>query len=304
MTAALRLYALQHCAVAASAVAALFADAAPPGSTVRNGLVVLVVVAGASAGVGAAGSSVAVERRFTKLLCGPDAQALAVLNARMRAVDMACLLLAPLFAGALLQWCGFGTTVWALTAYNAAAVWPERALLRAAAAVAPAMEAAACCGDGGNTVGWREAWRVYASQPVLPAALALAALYCTVLSLGFLMTAYLHARGVPEVAVALARGGGALAGLAATAAFPRLARHAAPMPTLAAAGVAAQLLWLLLGVLPQLLAPPDAASAGPLLRLLMAGLALSRFGLWTADLAVSQVRTPLFRFRTRFSLNP
>ena len=287
VAAATRLYALQHACVAASALLALIAAAAAPHSAGRALLAVLLVASGAAAGVGAAGSSLAVERQFTKSLCGADVAALARLNARMRAVDLACLLLAPIFAGALLQGAGLAAAVLALSAYNAAAFWPERALLRAAALAAPNIEARDPAANAATEEGpgWRQALALYRKQSVLPAALSLALLYFTVLSLGFLMTAYLHARGVPDVAIAIVRAAGAATGLAATASFPRLATRV-PLPMLAACGVAMQLFWLLIGVIPQL---TDVASSAPLLRLLMASLALSRFGLWTADLAVSQM---------------
>ncbi len=292
VAAATRLYALQHFAVAASALAALLAAAAPERSAARAALATLLVACGACAGVGAAGSSLAVERRFTKALCGDDTARLAGLNARMRAVDLSCLLLAPIFAGALLQYAGLATAVLALLAYNAAAFWPERALLRAAAAAAPAIEARDSRDDdvsaGSSSSRWREGLAVYCRQPVLPAALALALLYFTVLSLGFLMTAYLHSRGIPDTVIAVVRAFGAASGLSATAAFPRLARSMR-MRVIAAVGCAAQLTWLLIGVVPQLIGG-DTADAKPRLRLLMASLALSRFGLWTADLAVSQAR--------------
>jgi iron-regulated transporter 1 len=129
------------------------------------------------------------------------------------------------------------------------------------------------------------AWAVYARQPVFPAAVALALLYFTVLSLGFLMTAYLHWRGVSDVTLSLFRGAGAAAGLAAAALFPRAAR-AVPLPALAATAAAFQLAWLIIGVLPNVASPASA----PLLRLLMASIALSRAGLWMTDLAVSQAR--------------
>lgn len=283
---ATRLYSLQHAGVALSALLALLASRAAPGAG-RDALAALLVAAGASAGVGAAGSSLAVERHFAKALCGDDTHALSRLNARMRAVDLACLLLAPIFAGALLQGAGLAAAVLTLLAYNAAALWPERALLCAAAAAAPALEARSDTSAAETSASWRDGVRVYARQPVRAAALALALLYFTVLSMGFLMTSYLHARGVPDVAIALVRAAGAVCGLSATAVFPRLSRRV-PMPVIAAGGVASQLLWLSIGVAPQLLAPPGVAAGQPLLRLLMAGLALSRFGLWMTDLAVTQ----------------
>ena len=66
------------------------------------------------------------------------------------------------------------------------------------------------------------AWRLYLGQKALPAALALALLYLTVMSLGLLMTAYLKWHGMSEATLSLARGLGAASGIAATFVFPVL----------------------------------------------------------------------------------
>lgn len=63
-------------------------------------------------------------------------------------------------------------------------------------------------------------WVTYFKQSVWPAALALALLYFTVLSLGLLMTAYLKWQGMSEAVLSLYRGAGAISGLLATVAFP------------------------------------------------------------------------------------
>ena len=68
-------------------------------------------------------------------------------------------------------------------------------------------------------------WRTYFSQSVWPAALALALLYLTVLSLGLLMTAYLKWQGMSEAELSLYRGAGAVSGLLATIVFPMLNRR-------------------------------------------------------------------------------
>lgn len=60
----------------------------------------------------------------------------------------------------------------------------------------------------------------YFKQSVWPAALSLALLYLTVLSLGLLMTAYLKWQGMTEAVLSLYRGAGAVSGLLATVAFP------------------------------------------------------------------------------------
>jgi iron-regulated transporter 1 len=295
--AACRLYALQHACVAVSCAAAAAALACTgPGRAV---LACVVVASGAFAGVGASGSSLSVEREWTKALHADDAAALTTLNARMRAVDLSCLLLAPIAAAGLLQLAGPPVAVLCFAVYNAVVYWPECRLLSAAQAASPALQqprapAPAPAGTAATasvsaTAGLRGTWAVYARQPVFPAAVALALLYLTVLSLGFLMTAYLHWCGVHDVVIAIFRAVGAATGLSATAAFPPAAR-ATRLPVIAAAAVAFQLLWLLIGVLPVSFSSGSASlPAPPLLRLLMASIAISRAGLWMADLAVSQL---------------
>ena len=63
-------------------------------------------------------------------------------------------------------------------------------------------------------------WATYFKQSVWPAALALALLYLTVLSLGLLMTAYLKWQGMTEAVLSLYRGAGAVSGLLGTVVFP------------------------------------------------------------------------------------
>lgn len=67
-----------------------------------------------------------------------------------------------------------------------------------------------------------QGWRTYFSQAVWPAAVSLALLYLTALSLGLLMTAYLKWQGMSEAELSLYRGAGAISGLLATVVFPML----------------------------------------------------------------------------------
>jgi len=65
-------------------------------------------------------------------------------------------------------------------------------------------------------------WGTYFKQRLWPAALALALLYLTVLSLGLMMTAYLKWQGMTEAELSLYRGAGAISGLLSTVIFPSL----------------------------------------------------------------------------------
>ena len=65
-------------------------------------------------------------------------------------------------------------------------------------------------------------WGIYFQQRLWPAALALALLYLTVLSLGLLMTAYLKWQGMTEAELSLYRGAGAVSGLLSTVVFPTI----------------------------------------------------------------------------------
>ena len=136
------------------------------------------------------------------------------------------------------------------------------------------------------------------------------------LSFGPLATAYLNWRGLGEVELAAWRGVGAAAGIAATAAFPRI-RSGLGSDAAGALGIGSQFLCMLVGCLAAFLppslssfaavSPPRSSSSssssaaaaaavggkggssGPGgARLLAASLALSRFGLWLFDLFASQ----------------
>ena len=64
----------------------------------------------------------------------------------------------------------------------------------------------------------------YSKLAIFRPALALALVYCTVLSFGSIMTAYAYTRGIDEATLAIARGVGAGCGLLGTVIFPRLSK--------------------------------------------------------------------------------
>jgi len=295
LAAATRYAALQAACTLASAGAVLAAlhwrqqDGPAAGLTPRTiGLGALAIGGAAGAAVGAAGAAVSVEREWCAALAGGDGGALASLNTGMRRIDLVALVAAPAAVGAVLSGAGptAGTALLAVCA--AAAAGPQLALLRAAQRAAPdrlrggGVAEAAAHAPPLPKARPGDALRAYGGAPAWPAGAALALLYCTVLSFGPTMTAYLQWRGLGAAELAGWRGAGAVAGLAATLAWPP-ARRAWGLDGAAGAGLAAQWAALAPALTAAVASPAVGAARG-----LAAGLALSRAGLWGFDLAASQ----------------
>ena len=177
-------------------------------------------------------SCAAVEREWTKALCGSDSSALASLNAAMKRIDLTCLIASPIVVGLLAQHGGglppMAAATLGLLAWNLVSWAPEVMLLRLAQRRSPALaadkkttaaphSATSTSASSRAHLGWRQrlqgglgrqasAWGLYARQPAAAAALALALLYLTVLSWGTLMTAYVKSLGLPEAELATCRG--------------------------------------------------------------------------------------------------
>lgn len=308
LVAASHMYLLQHGMLSASASAAL----ALLWSGVRKGMLfwtglVTVISAGAFSTLGALGSTLSVEREWTKALCGTDSTALAALNAAMKRIDLICLIASPILVGLVMQHGGsqpMAAASFILLVWNLAS-WPLEVLLlrfaqRSSIALAtekhqrpePVADASSDINSSPASNPLRQhvqGWAVYARQPVVLAALALALLYLTVMSWGALMTAYIKELGLPEAELAIYRGLGAVSGILATILFPRLHRVLGLM-AIGSISVWLQLACLLGAVLPSMAAKFGAA-IGTKTRLytLVWGLVLSRFGLWSFDLAVNQL---------------
>jgi len=310
-------------------------------------LAAVVVAAGALSGVGSAGAALAVEREWPAAVAASAASSaaedgrrsafLSRVNSRMRAIDLGCQLLAPVLAGALMAALGGRAAALASAGFCACAWGPQALLLRSAVGRSAALSRPKACeaevageeeaGTGaaevppagsGSGSGSLAAWA--RQGPLAAPALSLALLYCTVLSLGMMMTAWLKTEGLTEAAIAGARGAGALSGIGAALAFPRVAaalaarddgrrRRDGGVAAAGLVGIALQLSALLVGVLPTVIAaaaagpeaggaaalpagsaaaaPPPARPPSPALALLLPGLVASRAGLWTFDLAVT-----------------
>jgi iron-regulated transporter 1 len=311
------MYIVQHVLICASALAAAGAFFLEPSSIGRAGLSAIVVLAGTLAGAGATGSALSVEQVWVVAICGKDKEALTSLNSKMRAVDLAALLLAPLAAAAALQF----TTSWmfaiAFAVYSGISFFPEAFLLRLAGVALNAGinreefdsisskekgiteetkkdedESLSSSSEMVLDAERKDSCRVnyyplvlYSKQPSALLMFALALLYFTVLSFHGVMTVYLKVEGSSDVSISIFRGAGAVFGIFSTVVFPCVTGRIS-LPTLSAMSVLFQLIFISLGAVP--LSLNILFSRDVLLNLFQGFTAVSRFGLWLADLAISQ----------------
>lgn len=312
-----RMYMMQNAAVAASAAAVFpLLSGSPPAGLMFWVATCITIACGSISSVGAMGSTLAVEREWAKALCQGDSAALAALNSGMRRIDLTCLIVAPVAVGFLMTFGGSRAAVAAICLWNLVVWVPEVALLSYSVRQTPNLregEVPAMTSEEtvdqlqlpdqsvynaqqpiaakrGNALRRTlDGWHTYAKQLVLPAAFALALLYLTVMSLGLLMTAYLKSLGMTEAVLSLFRGVGAASGVAATITYPVLHRRLGGERA-GTLGIWAQAGCLWVSIAPSLATKTGAALPAPLVsHVLVLGVAASRWGLWTFDLAVSQM---------------
>ena len=126
---------------------------------------------------------------------------------------------------------------------------------------------------------------LYVGHEVFWASISYALLWFTVLTNGGLMTAYLEWRGVPSSIVGLSRGAGAVFGLAGTFVFPFIQRLTSSVESAALYSI--WLFWILL--LPAMVSFYMAGETLVSDYVLMASCVVSRVGLWSFDLAQTQI---------------
>ena len=309
---AVNMYIVQHVLICASALSAAGAFFFDPNSIGRASLSAIVVATGVLAGAGSTGSALSVEQVWVVALCGTNKEALTNLNSKMRAVDLAALLLAPLAAAAALQFTNSFVFVIGFAIYSGISFFPEVFLLQLArnalskrlSAEKLAIETISSESDDkkieivstekDSSVKVHQSFLfkslsnpiiLYAKQPSVLLMLALAILYFTVLSFHGVMTVYLKAEGSSDVTISAFRGAGAIFGILSTAVFPFTTAYIS-LPTLSAISVLFQLFFVTLGAIP--LSFNILLSRYLLLNLFQGFIAVSRFGLWLADLSISQ----------------
>eukprot|EP00047_Mylnosiga_fluctuans_P024533 m.163286 g.163286 ORF g.163286 m.163286 type:complete len:533 (+) comp9876_c0_seq8:24-1622(+) len=274
----------------------------------------------ATADVGALIGTLAVERDWVKVVTAGDSELLARTSAILRRIDLTCQLVAPLVVGLVMQFTGSATatgkTMGALLigGWNLVAMVPEYLLLIRVYNSYPALQApkqpTAVRAESSllqtmfrQFITLARGWRVYFQQSCALAGVALALLYCTVLSFHTIMTAYLYYRGISESLLSVARGAGAITGVGATFIFPPLQRRLGLTRTGSLASIL-QLGCLVLAFVSPFMADTgqgDCSSVAPAeyddcisgrnreIVMLSLGVVASRTGLWLFDLAVSQM---------------
>lgn len=252
----------------------------------------LAIVCGAGSSLGSLGSKICLEKKLARALTCDDSRALTQLNAGLRRIDLSCKILAPGVAGLLLTHGGPKICVLFIVTWNVAMWFPEILCIHFLLKKEEYSYLMNECNPrsdslhsrSGHFQNYLEAWRIYFSQDVCKAALSLALLFYTVLSFGSVMVPYLYSRGMTEATLGLYRGVGAAFGILATLSLSSLTRKLGLLWS-GTIGVYMQLFCLFIGVSGVLLGMDNVVST----HLLVLGVVLSRWGLWTFDMVVTQL---------------
>jgi len=277
-------------------------------------LVAMLIISGMASKLGSLASTLAVEKEWVKILCEGDSEMLAETNARMRRIDLICKLVAPIFVGLIMTGSGPMTGTIVIGLWNFVSMFPEYIVLTLTYSSFPALkepkatpvESEAKTSILQNVmqvfISLKSGWKIYSNLDVFRPALALALLYCTVLSFGSIMTAYAYNRGVEEATLAAFRGVGAAFGLLGTFIFPIMVSKRGLIQT---GGISIWFQLVLLGLC--IVSTFFSGHTGDCsefegtehdgcihdrnveVGLLITGVVVSRCGLWMFDLAVTQM---------------
>eukprot|EP00258_Populus_trichocarpa_P020300 XP_006388038.2 solute carrier family 40 member 2 [Populus trichocarpa] len=288
-------------------------------------LVILTNLSGAVGVLSTLAGTILIEREWVVVISeGHPPGVLTRINSIIRRIDLTCKLLAPVISGFIMSFVSVKASAMTLAIWNTIAVWLEywlftsvhngipaltessqrrisrlsRSDMEEITSISPEREGLISPGSENSVsvdLGWRRrltqsfskvpfvgAWLVYLQQDVLLPGVSLALLYFTVLSFGTLMTAALEWEGIPAYVIGIARGISAMIGIAATVVYPILQSRISILRT----GLWS--IWsqwtCLLVCIASIWVQNHLLSA----YMLMAGVAISRLGLWMFDLSVIQ----------------
>ncbi|GMH92876.1 hypothetical protein TrST_g12084 [Triparma strigata] len=261
-------------------------------------LIVMVHVFGASAQIASSGSTVSIEKDWVPEIAKSyqDPGWLTQTNVSMRQIDLGCKVLAPVFAGFVIEFCGkdnLESACIAMGVFNVLTILCEWVCSRKVYNDVQALHTKAVDDDKNPTdsapakqkgfiTDSINSFGVFFSSKVALPGLALALLYVNVMSYGSIMLAYVSWKGLSAPLIGLTRGISATIGLLGTIAFQFSSKRT---------GINFTGFWsiimqgVFLGVSFSSIFFGDTQTS---LALLIGGVCGSRIGLWAFDLAVSQ----------------
>ncbi|XP_016545958.2 solute carrier family 40 member 2 isoform X3 [Capsicum annuum] len=287
-------------------------------------LVSLINISGAVGVLSTLAGTILIEREWVVVISeGHPPGLLTKMNSIIRRIDLICKLFAPVVTGFIISFVSLTASAMTLALWNIISVCLEYWLLTSVYSGIPALRESSLrrvsrslpehsdlspaisheqkSSLHSDEIGfeqsenlWRKiidsisrlpclsAWKVYLQQDVVLPGLALALLFFTVLSFGTLMTATLEWEGIPAYVIGIARGVSATIGIAATFLYPILESHISTLRT-GLWSIWSQWTCLLICVA-SIWVHTKFLSAF----MLMAGVAVSRLGLWMFDLSVIQ----------------
>lgn len=291
-------------------------------------LVLLINLSGALAVLSSLAGTILIEREWVVVISeGHSTSFLSKMNSRIRRIDLICKLFAPVIAGFIISFVSLLASAASLAIWNILSVFLQYWLLNSVYEGIPALSERSRKWDLKSTITndqeqtpstsheqtsrhhdtydhskdtssentmvnifvkrvsdspYIRAWHVYLQQDVLLPGLSLAILYFTVLSFGTLMTATLEWDGIAAYIIGTGRGISALIGISATFLYPFMETRMSTLRT-GLWSIWSQWACLLICV-GSIWVKNNTKSA----YLLMAGVAVSRLGLWVFDLSVIQ----------------
>ncbi|XP_065661570.1 solute carrier family 40 member 1-like [Hydra vulgaris] len=301
-----------------------------------------VIICGAAANLASQGEQISITRDWVVVICHKDKDSLAKLNAHMRRIDLSVAILAPIAVGSLMSLISDLSGIALICGWNILSMFSEYIQLHHIYKTVPELAEKhineyEILGETENDHNVKSTglgifdriklsfigWKVYKSQSIYLAGIALAVLYLTVLGFSSITVGYAYSQSMKEVYVSIFFGTGALFGILGTIIFPFL-RNKVGLVKTGVIGLGYQCSMLILCVA-SIWAPGSPSSLRHInkydtklnttftnvvsyynsttmqpsvsvnhsyvsILLLMLGVVLSRSGLWISDLTITQLQ--------------
>lgn len=277
----------------------------------------LVISISMLANLASTGSKIVVEKDWIVVISGGDENKLAKLNTVFRAIDLTCLTVTPVLAGFLFDYTSYEVTAVCIAVWNIVSVLVEYLLLLSIYKEYPQLSKKVLQKPKDSKDGWikttltdtYQGWRYYMTHKVRNAGLGLAFLYMTVLGFGGITWAYCLMQCVPESILGILVAVSAVIGIVGSISFHKL-RSLIGLERSGSIGMVQLVFSLGLCVLsvwlpgstfdPSVLVSKDYSKQDICAKeegvdftsvgVLLAGIMAARFGLWMADLSVTQIQ--------------